>query len=250
MGSSCTPCRATIVSYTYAGTGSARRIEPSCWIGPITPAVLTHEGVPLLDRLDSTRVVSETTADLPYLFVLNGRNDSSIPWENNPPFYRALGAGAHGFAVYWDEGEHSTAAKDAPDDVKAWTQRFRRFRLNESFPAFARTSSDRNAGNGQATDGDPVGWINRGLEWKDIEDAPDCYAITLLADYPGLAHPVRTDVTLRRVQRFKPKPGESLRVQFSRGSSLTIAAGSEGRITIPAVVVPDRAGVRVAIRRP
>ncbi len=43
--------RVPIVRYTYLGSGSTRRIEPSCWVGRITPEVLTHEGVPLLDRL-------------------------------------------------------------------------------------------------------------------------------------------------------------------------------------------------------
>ena len=103
------------------------------------------------------------TADLPLLFLVNGRQDASIPWMNNPAFYRASRRRPAGFAVYWDNGTHPTCGKDAPADVKAWAQRIRRFRRDQSFPAFSNTSSNRNPGDGRAGDGDIVGWMNRGM---------------------------------------------------------------------------------------
>lgn len=238
-----------IVSYTYLGKGSAHRLEPSCWTGAITPALKTNEGVPLLERLDGTKFVTETRTDLPYLFILNGRKDDSIPWQNNPPFYRALSDHGHGFAVYWDDGIHSTAGKDAPDDVKAWTQRFRRFRLDQSYPAFAGASSNRDPGNGQPADGDIIGWINRGLDWQDIEDEPDRYAITVRADFPGIQYPVQTDMSLRRVQRFKVGPDAKLSVVVGGAQPIAVTTGRDGRISIPNIVIPTAAGVRVVIRR-
>lgn len=238
-----------IVSYTYLGKGSAHRIEPTCWSGAITPDVKTNEGVALLERLNGTKFVSETTADLPYLFILNGRKDDSIPWENNPPFYQALSDHAHGFAVYWDDGIHSTAGRDAPEDVKAWTQRFRRFRLDQSYPAFARASSSSDAGNGQPANGDIVGWINRGLDWSNIEDEPDHYAITIVADFPGIQYPVKTDFSLRRVQRFKVSPGTKLNVAIGDARPIAVESARDGRISIPNVAIPTNAGVRVVIRR-
>jgi hypothetical protein len=238
-----------IVSYTYLGNGSARRLEPSCWIGAISPNVKTDEGVPLLERMNGTQYVTERTADLPFLFILNGRKDESIPWENNPPFYRALSERAHGFAAYWDDGAHGTSGKNAPDDVKAWTERFRRFRLNQSFPVFVHTSSDRDVGNGDPANGDLIGWINRGMEWKDIEDESEHYAITVVADYPGVAYPVRTDMSLRRVQRFKVAPRSTLSVSVGEAPPMIVTAGADGRITVPNVVIPSARGIRVLIRR-
>jgi len=240
-----------IVSYTYLGSkGSATRLEPSCCTGPIPPNLKTSEGVPLLERMNGTKFVSESQDDLPFLFMIHGRQDGSIPWENNPPFYRALSAARQGFAVYWDNGTHPTSGKDAPEDVKAWQQRFHRFRRDESHPAFTNTSSDRNCGNGAPDDGDIIGWINRGMDWKDIEDAPGHYAITVLADYPGLNYPVRTDMTLRRVQRFKTRPGEKLTVRIGDAAPSSITADANGRVTVPGVTIPGRDGVRVTIRRP
>ncbi|MBM4045162.1 MAG: hypothetical protein FJ279_08610, partial [Planctomycetes bacterium] len=240
-----------IVSYTYSspGKGSAWRFEPTCWTGPIPPELKDSDGVPFLDRMNGTKFVLETKADLPYVFLINGRKDNSIPWENNPPFYRALNDTRQGFAAYWDNGEHATCGKDAPEDVSAWYQRFRRFRLDESYPAFSNTSTNRNPGNGDPADGDIIGWMNRGMDWKDIEDTTNHYAITLLADYPGIEYPVKTDVTLRRVQKFKTKPGEKLSVRVGDAEPANVQAGADGRISVPNITIPSKDGVRIGIRR-
>jgi len=239
-----------IVAYTDLGANSASRLAPSCWTGPIPTDLKTNEGVPLLDRMNGTKFVLETSEDLPYLYILNGRQDGSIPWQNNPPFYRALSKARQGFSAYWDNGTHPTCGKDAPDDAKAWLKRFQHFRRDESYPAFTNNSTDRNPGNGSPEDGDVIGWINRGVDWKGIEDTPDHYGIVLLADYPDITYPVRTDITLRRVQQFKTKPGEKLSVRFGDGAPISVSADSHGRITIPQVTIPDKAGVRILIQRP
>ena len=241
--------RVPIVSYTYLGQGSATRLEPSCWTGRIPPELQTSAGAPLLEHLDGTQFVTETHSDLPFLYLLNGRQDGSIPWQNNPPFYRALAKAHHAFAAYWDNGTHATSGKDAPADIKAWYERFRRVRLDESLPAFSGTSSDRNPGNGDPADGDIVGWINRGMDWKDSEDATDRYAITVTAAYLGLQYPVRTELTLRRLQHFKIKPSAPLSVQIGSAAPVRIAADAAGHLTIPGVSIPSRDGVRVVVQR-
>jgi hypothetical protein len=236
-----------IVSYTYLGAGSAHRLEPSCWTGSIPDDLNTTEGVPLLERMNGTKFVLKTKADLPFVFLINGRSDASIPWENNPPFYQALATMHQGFSSYWDNGRHDTSGKDAPEDVKSWPARLRRFRLNESFPVFTHMSCDKNPGNGQPTDGDMIGWINRGIDWKDIEDTRDYYAITVIADYPGLQYPVKTDVTLRRVQNFKPHALKKLQVYIGESQVVSVAVKADGSIEIPGVVIPSRNGVRIKI---
>ncbi|MDZ4287244.1 MAG: prolyl oligopeptidase family serine peptidase [Prosthecobacter sp.] len=241
--------RVPIVSYTYLGRASATRLEPSCWTGAIPPDLKTEEGVPLLERMNATKFVTESKADLPYVFLLNGRQDGSIPWPNNPPFYKAMEAEHQGFAAYWDNGAHSTSGKDAPDDVNAWMQRFRRFRLDQSYPAFSGTSTDRRYGDGRAEDGDIIGWLNRGMDWKDVEDAADHYAITLLADYPGVEYPVKTTVTLRRVQKFQVKAGEKLQVSLGDAAPHAITADAAGRISIDGLSIAGKDGLRVVVRR-
>lgn len=241
--------RVPIVSYTELGTRSAVRLEPSCWTGPIPPDLKTNEGVSLLDRMNGTKFVAETSADLPFVFLINGRQDGSIPWQNNPPFYRALSQARQGFSAYWDDGAHSTSGKNAPGDVSGWVQRFLRFRLNESYPAFSNTSSDRNPGNGAPDDGDLIGWINRGLDWKEIDDTPEQYSIVLVADFPDIEYPVQTDLTLRRVQQFKTRPGEKLTVRIGDAAPISVTADAHGKVTVPRVSIPSKSGVRILIQR-
>jgi pimeloyl-ACP methyl ester carboxylesterase len=238
-----------IVAYNYAGSGSAHRLEPTCWVGPIAADLKTDEGLALLDRMNATKFVRETPDDLPPLMLINGRQDGSIPWQNNPPFYRALNDAHQAFAAYWDNGTHPTCGKDAPEDVKAWMQRFRQFRRDRSYPAFANTSTNRNPGDGRPSDGDIIGWMNRGMDGTDVEDTGERYAITLRADYPGIQYPVRTDVTLRRVQQFKTRPAERLRVVIGNDPPRSIQSGANGRITIPQVSITSRAGTRIVIHR-
>lgn len=238
-----------IVSYTYLGKGSATRLEPSCWTGHVPSELKTSEGMSLLERMNSVKFAAEAKDDLPFLFMVHGRQDASIPWQNNPPFYRALAKARQPFAVYWDNGTHSTCGKDAPPDVKAWQQLFHRFRRDESVPVFTHTSSDRNPGNGDPADGDIIGWINRGMGWKDIEDTPDRYAITVTADYPGIEYPVRTDMSLRRLQHFKIRPDEKIIARVGAAAPMSIQADAQGLLTIPGVAIASRDGVRIVVQR-
>ena len=236
-----------IVSYTYLGSGSAHRLEPSCWIGKIPADLKTNEQIPLLERMNGDKFVSETKLDLPFIFLINGRKDASIPWENNPPFYKAMGTSQQGFAAYWDNGIHSTSGTNAPEDVKDWPEMMHRFKLNESFPVFSNMSSDKDPGDGHPEIGDTIGWINRGIDWSGIEDTRDHYAITVSAGYPGLKYPVQTDLLLRRVQNFRPKPGEQLLVYMGNKPSISIAVQTDGRIYIPGIAIPSKEGIHIKI---
>ena len=238
-----------IVSYTYLGTGSAKRLEPSCWIGTIPGDLNTNEGIPLLRRMNGIEFISDTKTDLPFLFLINGRRDASIPWENNPAFYEALSEAGQGFAAFWDNGEHATCGTDAPEDVKGWRESMYRFRLNESFPAFSNMSSDLNPGNGNPQNGDIIGWINRGIGWSDIEDTRYHYALTVIADFQDVQYPVQTDITLRRVQNFKPGAKERLMIHVGTGQDISIGVRSDGRIEVPGVVIPSKDGVRIEVIR-
>lgn len=239
-----------IVSYTYRGrpgATSAGRIEHSCWTGPIPPTLKDESGVPFLDRMDAGHWVENANNDLPFVYIIHGRQDSSIPWQNNPPFYASLNKARAGHAVYWDNGIHSTSGKDAPPDVKDWLHRFRRFRLNESYPAFSNAALNRNPGDGRPEDGDIVGWINRGLDWRDIIDEPDRYSITLTADYPDIVYPVNVDVTLRRLQRFDVSPNETMQLRVGDSPPQKFVADAQGKITIPAVSIAGRDGIRILL---
>jgi len=236
-----------IVAYTYLGRASATRLEPACWVGKIEPDLPASDNTSLLARMDGTRFVQQSDDDLPALFMIHGRRDGSIPWENNPAFYRALNDRRQAFAVYWDNGDHATSGKDAPPDVKGWLERFKRYRRDASYAVFSNTSSNCNPGDGRPDNGDIVGWMNRGMDWKDVEDRADRYAITLLAEYPGVEYPVRTDVTLRRLQHFQPAADARLAVRIGDGPPTPLKRDAQGRLTIPGVTIPSPSGVRLVV---
>ena len=236
-----------IVSYTRPGKGSARRLE--CICGPLSRPAVTHQGVPLLEHMNGALGAARAKADLPPLFITHGRRDGSIPWENNPPFYRAMNAARQALYVHWNNGTHPTSHRTAPADVKAWSRQFTRYALDRSFPVFTNCSDNRDPGNGDPTDGDIVGWMNRGLGWRDLVDTPSEYALTVTAAYPGLGLPVTVDVTPRRVQRFRVKPGDEVTAQVGDAPARKLRVDGRGLVTVCGVKIADARGTRVRLSR-
>ena len=218
----------------------------TCSIGPFTqknPARF-KDGTLLEVYADGARNIARPEIDMPPLFATNGRQDASIPWINNPPFYKAANDARQMFSVYWNNGPHSMS-RMTPKDFITYSDMLR-YKLNESFPAFSNSSDNRNYGNGSYKDGDPEGWINRGFNWKNIVDTPKRYSITLSVDYPGIKYPVTADVTIRRRQNFKFAPGTSLKVSIN-GKDSTVKIDKNGLLTIEKIVFADSKEIIITI---
>lgn len=193
------------------GGNSEFRVEMEC--GGMDR--MTDEGMTVKERLDAIRFVREHAGDLPFLVVSNGRQDTSIPWWKNPPFWRALQDGRHGFIAAWNDESHADCGAHLPPDIKAWNnlKAFHHIALNKSYPAFSKSSRDENPGSGDARDGDLAGYINRGLTWDEPVDESGRYEVVVrsLQDVGGL--PVTVDVTPRRLQAFRLTAGQQLRAR-------------------------------------
>ena len=141
-----------VYSCTRPGKGSAVRLE--CMVGSLRDRkVVTSDGVPLLDYMNGAANMRKAKGDVPPIFSCNGRRDGSIPWENNPPFYRAANGARQAFAVFWNNGKHGMA-REAPADVRAWAGRMYSYRLDQSYLAFTNCSDNRDYGNGDPKEGD------------------------------------------------------------------------------------------------
>ncbi|NUQ00429.1 MAG: prolyl oligopeptidase family serine peptidase [Armatimonadetes bacterium] len=187
------------------GGDSAMRIEVEC--GGLE--ALTSAGLPVKEHLDSTRFATQHPDDLPFLFIVTGRNDSSIPWWKNPAFYRALRDGRHGFIAAWNEGAHGdTQAKLPPDLAQraslAWLHRFA---LDQSYLAFSNSSADDDPGQGGKSEGTPAGAFNRGLDFEPPVESSTSYEAAVLWYLEPARLPVTVDITPRRRQQFRPAPG-------------------------------------------
>jgi pimeloyl-ACP methyl ester carboxylesterase len=222
-----------------------------CSIGKFSeknPAVLP-DGSPLQPLVDGAKNINRPGVDITPIFATNGRQDMSIHWVNNPPFYRAANAARQAFSVYWNNGGHAMSGK-APGDMatKSIRQTILNYRLDKSYPAFSNCSDNKNYGNGDPTDGDLQGWINRGFSWNVLKDTPERYEIAVSVNYPGIVYPVYTDMTLRRRQQFKPAAGTVLKVQIN-GKESKIKVDENALVTIEKIAFDNQKPLHVVITR-
>ena len=241
-----------IYSYTWkpsqvGGFTSAWRMQ--CSVGKFTrknPAKMP-DGRKLLEYLNGARNIAREETDMPPIFACNGRSDRSMPWANNPPFFKAAGKARQFLSVYWNNGAHNMAG-EMPDDMREALDpaSLFRFRLDASFPVFTNCSDDRDYGSGDIAEGDLVGWVNRGIRWKTLTDAPGHYRILLAVSHPEIAYPVTADVTLRRRQKFLPGPGKTVHVKID-GKTSRIRVGRKGVLTIPGVVFSGPGEVEIEL---
>jgi len=197
------------------------------------PSVMTDEGVTVTQRMDAIRIAAEYPGELPYLVVVNGRRDESMPWANNPPFYEALSAGRRGFMAYWNAGAHDMY-KSLPADIEAHLSALPAFASDRAYPAFSNFTADGNPGTGGGGDGDAEGAINRGLRWGDVQDTDSGFNVTVTADPTVTRLPASVDVTPRRLTAFVVEPHETLRATVD-GQVRNVRADASGRVTIDGV---------------
>ena len=242
-----------IVAYDK-GAGGDSEIRVTRETGGL--ATLTGEGVPVRDRLDGTRFVREHRGDLPFLVITNGRKDTSIPWWKNPDFYRALRDGRHGFIAAWDDGTHGTCGTAMPADIKAWDSLsafHRLIALNKSYLAFSNGSLDGNPGAGDAKDGDAVGYFNRGLTWEEPADQAGKYEVVVQWALDAGQLPVTVDVTPRRLQAFRVKPGQKVTARNLAADtnqevqSQTLTADERGLVTFTGFRLTAPAGNKMVL---
>ncbi|MEA2068081.1 MAG: alpha/beta hydrolase-fold protein, partial [Verrucomicrobiota bacterium] len=191
------------------GKSNLLRLDGLCG-RPCDETVMSSEGIPVMERMDSERIALEYPGDLPFLVLCNGRTDGSIPWVNNPSFYRALDQGRRGFSSYWNNGAHGMLASVPADIAEFYATQ--PLELDASYPAFSNFSDNRNPGDGARDDGDITGWMNRGLHWTDLEETENAWSIRIHADGDFLTRPLTVDVTPRRLTCFQIAPNETLRV--------------------------------------
>jgi dienelactone hydrolase len=242
-----------IYSYTWkrsqvGGYSSAWRMQ--CSVGKFSsrnPAKMP-DGRDLLDYLNGAKNIARPETDFPAIFACNGRRDQSMPWANNSPFFAAADRAKQFISVYWNDGTHAMTKEVPPDMKKAMNlESLFRFRLDASYPVFSRCSDNKNPGNGDIKDGDIIGWINRGIDWKTLADEPEKYVIGLKIAHPEIRYPVTADVTIRRRQKFRPAPGQTVQVVINGKNAAAVKLDKSGVLTIPGVTFTDRNEVRIEL---
>ncbi|OHB58675.1 MAG: hypothetical protein A2Y12_14180 [Planctomycetes bacterium GWF2_42_9] len=241
-------------AYESGNESNAKRFKGCC--GSVD--LLCNDGMPLRDRLDLVDFVQAHTSDLPPVVIRVGRQDSSVFWRRKPDYINSMQNNRHSLIAGWDNGTHSTAMRyhvDGIPDFSNYTWFISHFALNQSFPAFTNFSMNENPGNGDNTDGDIIGFINRGLDWHDIIDTPSSYEITVTADHPDVVFPVTVDITPRRRQLFNPAPGIQV-IAKNKSEAGTIIdtryliVDADGRITYDQFAITSGGGNTLILQLP
>ncbi len=235
-----------IVSYTKRagkdGISNLKRLDGLCG-RTCDETIMSSEGIPVMERMNSERIVLESREELPFLVLCNGRTDGSIPWVNNPSFYRALNKAKRGFACYWNNGKHNMSL-DVPEDMNDFYSLQPGMPHGTSYPAFSNFSDNYNPGNGEKDKGDITGWMNRGLYWTDIAETQNSWSIRIFANGSFLPSELEVDVTPRRLTRFQIAPDETLLVNGTR-----MKADKNGLLTIRKVRLEPEEIVSLQIKR-
>ena len=173
----------------------------------------------------------------------NGKNDGAIGWPQAVEFYRALQETKRPHVFVWGQSGHGQRAtmpgslgeRVLPIDV----------RTDQSLPAFSGCSLDDDPGGGDPQQGDAQGQINLYLSWQteDVVDRADRWEMTVELIDKAPKDLCTVDITPRRLQQLKPKPGQQLKwTNTPLGRDRQVQAGQVtadryGLITLKAVRV-------------
>ena len=143
-----------------------------------------------------------------------GAHFTEMGWPSLPRFYRAMITARRPFVVHWQ-------ARNRPS-----------IRRNQSVPALGNCSIDDMPGNGDRGHGGTFGaQINAYLTWdsKAIVDRSDRWEMTVILDNGAPLPECTVDITPRRCQEFKPRPGE--RFKWTNTSLADKKVAQSGRVT-------------------
>lgn len=223
--------------------GVTRSIQKARWD---KPAPMMDDGkLDYFTRMDTVLWASQHHEDLPFYGWCFGKTDTVAPWTDNAEMVKALTENHHGFAFAWNEHGHSSAgAKSMQEVVKYYPPT--KFARNLSYPAFGNSSINSVMG-ATREEGDMVGGINLGFDWKDVVDTPGKWSANISNE---LAREQMTvDVTPRRCQQFKAKPGEKFTWTASTGEEGEVTADKWGLVTIEKLKIDPGKATTLTITR-
>ncbi len=161
-------------------------------------------------------LVNNSDHSLPPIYTVHGRKDNTIGWKDKPGFFDTVQISKQGGVMFWDGREHDGSkalfldSETMPD--------FTKYSCNLSFPAFSNCTINQDPGTGKKKEGESYGAINGFMGWDNVNDQSCDYSVHLFVKdfYAGgildadQKNEGVTDVTLRRIQQFKPDVNENI----------------------------------------
>ncbi len=230
------------VDWSYVGAEGSNLKRLSARLGGLD--VKTPDGKTLAYEMNLITRIEAQTDDLPFMVVRCGRNDKSVFWERKPAYFEAMNRKGNGLLAQWDQGDHSSAGRTAIAGFPAYREMgwyLERFAVNKSYPAILNYSGNDDYGNGGPASGAPVGFINRGLDWRVTQDTAKGYQIEFLRTQGAPEGPLSFDFVVRRPQGFKPRAGDTLEVEYAGAGGAAkrgaLKVSEDGRVRVNGVVM-------------
>ncbi|HYW79761.1 MAG TPA: alpha/beta hydrolase-fold protein [Thermoguttaceae bacterium] len=212
-----------------------------------------ENGTPVWDHFnDAWYLRTHPQEEIGLIAFSNGKNDSGIGWPQAMEFYRALQDTRRPHVFVWGQRGHGQRAQ-MPRTLSD-RQIAMDLRTDQSQPAFSHCSLDDDPGDGDPEHGAPVGQVNLYLYWEtdDIVDQSERWAMTVRLVDRAPEDQCTVDITPRRLQQFKLRPGEqvSWTNRSANGSdviqSVRATADEHGLVTLEDVRV-DKEGNRIEV---
>ena len=179
--------------------------------GPPEWEIKFQDGTPVWDYFDDAWYLRKyPQKEIGLICFSNGKNDGGIGWPQAVKFFRALQETRRPHVFVWGmsgHGQRAVLPVTLSDRYLAIVPR-----TDQSLPAFTACSLDGNPGNGDPSEGDPQGQANLYLAWDtaDVVDRRDRWEMTVYLIDKAPKDECTVNVTPRRLQQFKPKPGTKL----------------------------------------
>jgi hypothetical protein len=216
--------------------------------------LMNYNGVKFDDWMDLSWWLSKyPQKETSFLSFANGKNDDQIGWYQAVVTVKALQETKRPFVFRWGMGGHGERAIFMFNpEIMA---------LDKSIPAFHNCSLDNKIGNGTKLsisqkfktqegkvlddwyDGDSKGQINAYLLWESVVEGDDKYEITVFLTKEAPKDTCTVDITPRRTQKFKAKPGEKFKwsnISLKDGKEIQAGAATSdqwGLVTIEKLIV-------------
>ncbi len=214
--------------------------------GPSMPRVIGPRGMKTVRGEDAWKMYSvaeyvnaHPDRDIPFLACISatgkdGGHTSEFGWQDDPRGWRGLLRARQPFVASWSDGPPGEMMRG-----------LNQMRWGVTLPAFSNCSLDNNPGNGEESDGDYYGCINGWLLWgnKDSVDERDRWEMTVYVIPSCPENSCTVDITPRRCQQFKPKPGDKFKwtntaIKDNKElQSGTVTADRWGLVTMKGVTV-------------
>ena len=191
--------------------------------------------IPITDFSDARAMVhNDELLNMPLIFDVHGKNDTKVLWaQSKIDWLDSVQSNHIGGAFYWDQRQHGGDGKNFTTDET--TPDFFRYQTTKSYPAFSNCTINQNPGNGDKNSGAPWGGINSYLDFNDnITDQKCNYSVMVFIKdlyVGGVLAPIQydtctSDVTIRRLQNFRPKNGQTVNWANYNINNVKIQSGS------------------------